>query len=48
MKVSIIATNPASGESVVVEADGVDEPTALAAARAQIPDGWRALSVRRG
>ncbi|GAA2451657.1 hypothetical protein GCM10009857_14760 [Agromyces soli] len=47
MKVTIIATNPASGEAVVVEADGADEQTATAAAKAQIPEGWKAVSIRR-
>ncbi|GGR29220.1 hypothetical protein GCM10010196_23880 [Agromyces mediolanus] len=47
MKVTIIATNPSSGEAVVVEADGADEQTATAAAKAQIPEGWKAVSIRR-
>ena len=47
MLVTIIATNPSTHEVRVIEADGVDEATATEAARAQVPEGWQALSIRK-
>ena len=47
MKIVLIAMNPGTGDARVIEADGVDEETATAAAKAQVPDGWRAVSIRR-
>jgi len=47
MIVTIIAKNPATHEVRVIEADGVDEVTATDAARAQVPAGWQALSIRK-
>ncbi len=46
VKVTLIATDRVSGETVVIEADGADEAAARAAARAQVPEGWRTVSVR--
>jgi len=43
----IIARDETSGESKVIEVEAVDYETAKAAALAQVPDGWRALSIRR-
>lgn len=47
MIVTIIATDPKTHEVRVIEADGVDEATATEAARAQVPTGWQALSIRK-
>lgn len=46
-KVFLIAANPPTGDAVVIEAEGADEAEAIAAARAQVPPGWRTMSVRR-
>ncbi|MFK4729483.1 hypothetical protein ROT00_07340 [Agromyces mediolanus] len=47
MKVSIIASNPPTGDAVVIEGEGDDEASATAAAKAKAPPGWRVLSIRR-
>lgn len=46
MKIKLIARDPKTGEAIVIEADGRDDVTAVEAARAQIPPGWEAVSVR--
>ncbi|WP_308798232.1 hypothetical protein [Agromyces silvae] len=47
MRVTIIATDPKTHEVRIIEADGIDEATATEAARAQVPVGWQALSIRK-
>lgn len=46
-KVTMIAADPLTGGATVIEGEGVDVEAATAAARAKIPPGWRAVSVRR-
>jgi len=43
----IIARDTNSEDSKVVEVEAADYDTAKAAAMAQVPEGWRALSIRR-
>jgi len=43
----IIARDTSSEESKVIEVEAADYETAKAAAMAQVPEGWRALSIRR-
>lgn len=47
MQLIIIARDESTGDSKVIEVDGADYETAKAAALAQVPAGWRALSIRR-
>jgi len=47
IRVSIIATNPPTGDALVIEGEGVSEEHALAVAKAQVPQGWRTVSCRR-
>jgi hypothetical protein len=47
VKVCMIAANPPTGDAVVIDAEGANEAEAVATAKAQVPPGWRTMSVRR-
>ena len=47
MQLIIIARDTNSEESKAIEVEAADYETAKAAAMAQVPEGWRALSIRR-
>jgi len=47
VRVSIIATNPPTGDALVLEGEGISEEHALAVAKARVPQGWRTVSCRR-